>query len=66
MLGRMIKIRMATEVMIVLIESNDSSGRDLHFSKYDGQTGSDEQVYIMTIHAFYSSTIYSTYFYICS
>ena len=38
MLGRMIKISMATEVMIVLIESNDSSGRDLHFSKYDGQT----------------------------
>jgi len=25
-------------VMIILIFSNDFSGRDLHFSKYDGQT----------------------------
>ena len=33
-----IQIRMATEVMTVLIEPNNFSGRDLHFPKYDGQT----------------------------
>jgi len=33
-----IQIRMATKIMTILIESNNFSGRDLHFSKYDSQT----------------------------
>jgi len=33
-----IQIRMAIEVVTVLIEANNFSGHDLHFSKYDGQT----------------------------
>ena len=33
----MIQIHIVVELVTVLIESNDFSGRDLHFSKYDGQ-----------------------------